>query len=505
MKRLTLILCVLTLCSMASATVPVLVGSMTVATTTSTPITFTCSGSVTCTATDTVVLLIPVTAKGTYEYCQDNNLNTIFPGPQNSTTALTFSSFQGVLAAGVTEIVCRGTWTNNMKGILAEFSGVLSVNISLAGNSVTGSGTSLSMPITTEDNDDLVVCGFSQAANVTYSSLSGTAVTSVSGGPSATMFTVTSSTPATVPCSATSSFSSTSLGLAIELRPVSGATPLYSLLQIAPSGYNPNTGSTFGCPRGVGTNDALYCTFAIPAIPSGATLVVVFSDDLDNGIGAGAHVLLADIRDCTTLTGGVCATSINSWTIDTRCTAFAYISTLYQENVGGAYVLSSVAGGTNMTAKRSSNTAGEPWSVTLYVVQSPYPITIDDIESASNSTGTNTYTMTGTTPTGSDLIFQVFSSNPNSIVSSPYLTTISYTHSMSAYAITSNGSAPTWVGNNNEPAAGCAFALHSSVVIPPWTPAPFFADKWRFVIEGDGANELFGEQNLISDIPWGTQ
>ena len=462
MNKLAILL--LLFSGVCSATITA-VGGTTAGPTSSSPMTFTYSP----TPGNQMVAALPIASNGTYPYCADNNLQTVFPGPKvtdGSTQSL--ATFTSIAASSATSYVCRWFSASNTTGMLEEFSGVQSVNPGLstgcAGSlpgTCSGTGGSPSFSVTTEDNNDVVVCVLSNTTG-TWSGNSGTLLQSVSSQPKTIMFTVTSASPGSVTCSATLTGGTLAwVGAAIELRTVT-TSPTWKPVQITPSGY-PQIG--FGCPRGSGVNNALTCTFSVATVGSSHPLVLVMDDHKD--VGSGVEVSITAVSDCASLTAGACASSINSWIgYGGSCNAvgFAAGAPLYTDSVDCAYVLSSASGANYITVTRSSNINNEPFSLVLIELSATGSAAVDNINAVGDNSVVTTHTMTGTSLVGSsDVIVQGFSGGANQSVTSPYLLSVAYSHFNYALALNTNsGVAPTWIGSTGAPAGGNAIALRLS-------------------------------------------
>lgn len=391
----------------------------------------------------------------TYAYWGDNNLHTLFPGPQISDgSTVSLGLFYGFASSGFTSAKGNYFSASPVKASLEELSGGLSFNSSLTGNTATGTGTSPSFSVTTEDNNDAVFCVLA-AATGTFSAPSGTVLQTTTSPPSIS-FLVTVASPGTATCSATNSSSVNWVGGAIEIRTVAN-TPLWPLIAITPSGYS---FGTVGCSRNTTT-----CTFQVPQIGIGHVLVVLTTDHVD--ANSGTSVTLSSIYDCTSSSGCNSGNAINSWVIPAGAHATATGSGSYTENVNAAYVLSSTPGGTYITGTRSSNVTNEQWSMTLFEIAPASPAAIDGITSAFDNSATTSHTLTTATVTSNDIVFQGYAGGGNHFPTPPYRIAAAYSHQAFFYATTNDGTAPTVSNVTVGPAAGCAISLK----IPGGAPA----------------------------------
>ena len=422
------------------------------------------------TAGHTVVILVPFSTSGLYPYCRDNNFHTVWPGPKVTNSSESLSSFYTIASSGATSYVCQ--WAqgvvSSISGMLYEFSGVLSVNPLLSGNTATGTGTTASFAVTTQDNNDYVVCGFSDS-NATFSSLSGSNPETIGTQPTGVLFSQAVGSPGSSTCSANLSTSSAWLGIAIELRTVTNTQP-WSMVQITPSGYpTPGVTQTVGCTRATAAG-AMTCTWQVAPIGTSNVLIVGMISHVDNGgSSGGAEISLASIYDCTNSGGCNSLNSINSWTVPSACNTVSWDGVFGHaaDSVASAYVLSSTSGANYITATTNSAPVNtQVLTLFLYELATTSPNILDFVNSQADNSASTTHTMTGVSLTGSsDPIIQFIGGGANQLPTSPYLISVEYSHYSTAYAVNQNsGAAPTWTGTTSVTAAGCAMAFTQQTI-----------------------------------------
>lgn len=182
------------------------------------------SGSVTaltCTFTPTtgnsVVLFfdsaVAVSALG----CADNNSNALAAGPTKTNTGINYASFTGTAIAGANAYTC--TWTTSTGASITgeDYSGVLSLNTALSGNTASGSSGTASITVTTEDANDWIVFGLVDGANTLTTTVGSERQNQSTTGQKQVLVDNTSATPASVTGTATMT-TTTWAAIAIELR-----------------------------------------------------------------------------------------------------------------------------------------------------------------------------------------------------------------------------------------------------------------------------------------------
>ncbi len=180
---------------------------------------------------------------------------------------------------------------------------------------------------------------------------------------------------------------------------------------------------------------------------------------------SGTQAVLTSVSDCVTLTSGNCATSLNTWVIQSNCSAYvtansntfmADCATVDPSSPGGV-----VGGALYITAVRSSDggeSLGFTWNLGFIELNNPGGAHIDSVASDSDDTISTTHVMTATTVTGTDAIIQFVDGDPAS-VSSPYTLNTDAGHQGLEYALNiTSGAAPTQTGSLSNPMAGNAVA-----------------------------------------------
>lgn len=185
----------------------------------------TITGTYTPTAGNTVIVFLSVISSATNVTCKDNNNHFLTAGPTatNGTTHL-FSFYMLGSNSGATSFICNWTTTGICSITVEEYSGVSLINAGLAGNSTTGTSAIASITVTTEDNNDWIVCGLVDAGN-TLTASTGNSRQQVIAGTSARQILMDNTvvTAGSVTCSATLT-SSAWAAVAIELRTL---TPVF--------------------------------------------------------------------------------------------------------------------------------------------------------------------------------------------------------------------------------------------------------------------------------------
>lgn len=429
-------------------------------------ITFTYTGTV----GNLIHIELAINSQYTIPYCQDNNLNTIFPGSSISDGTETSAVFNAYIQTGATAYNCYGLGTFTTHGTLTEFSNVPSIN-TLISVTATGTGTNPSYNITTDDNNDIVLCNTIDGSH-TFSGLSGTLYESWAVGPTIVTFGVTAGTPSTVTCSSTLNGSNTWAGAPTELRTTSNSTS-WNYVQISPSGY-PKTAPGTPC------RATASCTWSIHPTGSNNLIVITGSDNFDTG--GGSLISLASIYDCTSPPCTL-ANTINHYTIPGACNTSA-INSVRSVSVYGAYTLSSNPNATNVTATRNqTNGNNNPFEMVLYELSAPNLSSVDNIASQSDTIGASSHTMVATAPLSgaNDAIFQVIAGAQFQVPGTPYyrVDTENAHFAFTSLLNTTNGSAPVWDTHTapNDPLAGCAMAFEYSPALPP---VPVASAPWIF-------------------------
>jgi hypothetical protein len=427
----------------------------------------------TATSGNTVMFASTVAVPGNFPYCLGSDNTTAFPASQISAGSFALGLFTATATSTSSPYGCAGVWNLKMGGILAEFSGVLSVNnlptITSCGsgtkiaNGCSGTGSTASMTLTLDDANDVMGCAFVAANGTTFTPVSGTSIQTLalSVSPYGILLTTTASSPGSVTCSATLSTSGAWLGAPVELRTVA-STPLFA--QITPSGYSATGGTQTGLLR-----SQLYGSFQVHATIAGHGEVILYNNDEDSGNGIpitfSAYGCNVSPTTCA-LSANACtsANAIDTYLASPSCQGFGYLGgSSYQEDAGANYILSGAGGVNCITPTRSGNPDSGPWTAVLHEFN--WPITVDSVAHAGNNSPSNTNTMTATSPTGTDAILQIYSGAGPAVISGPvnYLATGMLVHTNAFYAYSSNGTAPTETATGPTPsAAGCGFAAKLS-------------------------------------------
>lgn len=390
------------------------------------------------TAGNVVVVFVSTNSQSS-AYCRDNNFHTYFPGPTSSSGTSVEFSFYAFASSGTTAINCL--WPSQVSGTiqLEEYSGASSVNVGLTGNSANGSSGTATLSVTTQDNNDYVVFGLSDKSN-TLTTTVGTQRQNSSSTASQALIDATSGTPALVTATATLTSSNWN-ALAIELRTTTPPAGVWSLIQLTPAGLfqcQPN-GSTFFD----------ICTFQIAPLVAGDQAFMGMVNNFD-GVSQPQRTLIT-MSDCTAadLDGsGNCTLSRTTWTLcGVNCQAYASSSS-HTLSVDGGYSNSVVGGGTFITFTRSGHNATimERFEGALIEVASTQANSLDTVQAASDSTATNTHTLTNATILGSnDAIIQSFGGGSGQTsVTSPYTGVFDNHFAWAVSLNTNNGAAPTW-------------------------------------------------------------
>lgn len=170
---------------------------------------------------DTVTLFLETaTSASSAPSCLDNNSNALTAGPTKITNTSTIIYSFYVLSApsGVTSYTCN--WTNSAvnSAMVQAYTGVGSINPSLANNTGGGtSATSETLTVSLEDANDWIVCGISDTST-SFTAVTGTQRQAVvAGGARAMLLDNTSASTGSISC-ATSSVSTQWAGAVIELK-----------------------------------------------------------------------------------------------------------------------------------------------------------------------------------------------------------------------------------------------------------------------------------------------
>jgi hypothetical protein len=415
------------------------------------------------TATNQITLFLRYngTAGVATPYCTDNNYNSLLQGVAIAGANDSEQPFYGIAASGATVYTCTYNGSN-ISGVLGEYTGFLSFNPLLSGNTALGTGTLASATVTTDDANDYVVCGFGDESNGFQGAYTGTERKLEGTAPTSVLVDNTSATAGSVTVAANISGSVAWKGACLELRTVS-TSPIFTLIQENTSGY---TG-------GASCNNlsALCCAFPVATVGSGHALVLEAGDHFD---GVTVQHTLTSVSDCVTLTSNTCGSSINTWVLPGSPVQAYTTATGVTQAQDAAYVLSSTSGANFIYACRSAESGStNRWALTLFEVAASSGTIVLDTLAESNDGGNSgtVHSITESLITGTnDFIVQGFTGpGPNVTVTAPYYNTIAFQHLAYSIALNvSNGTAPTWTGTANSTAAGNALAFTNS---PPSGPS----------------------------------
>ena len=423
------------------------------------------------TSGNTVVLFVATTGTST-PYCYDNNLNMLTVGPgQYNFNSPSLLSYIEVAGNSVTSFTCVFAAVDTVSVTLYEYSGSLGFNLipnltacsgTIANNACTGSGTSASMTVTTDDANDYIVCGFSDTSNA-FSVVTGTSRENETSKATLVMLDNTVASAGSVTCAA-SLTSAAWAAAVIELRSVTPPVLIWSMVSFVPAGYIGNT----NCPQPVpgAGNPTNTCTWPVPMIGSGHPLIVMMDDQLDSA--GSAQITLTGIFDCTSPPCNS-GNTINTWTLPgASCQGYATDGAAHTQSTDCGYVLSSTSGAKYITATRNTHGTNERWGPTFFeIAAASGGWVLDTVASASQNTNSTTHTMTSSTLTGTnDVILQGFSGEVGPIVVTPqYSQAACYSHFCYAMSLnTASGTAPTWTGAGASSGAGSAIAFR---ILPP--------------------------------------
>jgi hypothetical protein len=155
---------------------------------------------------------------------QDNLGNALTPGPTitySSGNQASYAFYQNPVPSGVTGYVASwATNTSHAAMVLEEYSGVSSINVSISGNSGSGSATPVALSVTTEDANDLVVFSFADQGGGPFTVTTGTLRQTSTSALFTNAVLVDSSvaSPGTCTGAATYTLGGPWTGVAIELR-----------------------------------------------------------------------------------------------------------------------------------------------------------------------------------------------------------------------------------------------------------------------------------------------
>ena len=390
-----------------------------------------------------------------------NNLGNIFQGPKDSSTSTYYYSYIGFAKAGTTSYYCGSTsYSYSGTYTLVEYSAPLGYNIQLTGAITDGVGTTASGAVTTEDNNDVVVCGIG-AVTKTLTLTAGTQ-RQTQGGASAQsqiVADVTKASPGTATCSATLSASDTWVVLMTELKTVA-VFSAWTPLQMTPAGYTNGTPPP-GCSR-----TSACCTWQIaPTLPN--TVLACHLTDNYDGTVPQRHM-----ASCYTCTSSAGCTSVNA--IDTipsaGVTAQSYSNgTVNTQSSDGGYLLSGAGGANYATACRDPGTyTNERFETVLYEAKPNIGTArVDTIGANPEIPISFTHNGVTTTPTGTDFIIQSAGGAAGLVsLSLPYNDSANDAHMAYGFALTSSGVAPvyTWSGQSSQSTTGMAFGQAGEVV-----------------------------------------
>lgn len=175
------------------------------------------------TSGNTVCVFLNCSATVTNLTCVDSNSASLQSGPALGISSTTEACFYYVAGTGVTGFTASWTGSAACNFAVVEYSGVLSVNPSLSGNTSTGSSATASITVTTQDANDYIVGSLSSPNIITMTV--GTLRKSNSAGGGAPRLFVSDNTVASAgSLSLTGTLTSAAWGvLVLELRTVAAA------------------------------------------------------------------------------------------------------------------------------------------------------------------------------------------------------------------------------------------------------------------------------------------
>lgn len=383
-------------------------------------------GSQTCTITisppngDYLLLFLKEANPPQTAWCTDNNYRTMIPG--NYVIYLNGDSIQsfGIVVSGSpTSFVCNamGSGVNSM--LVAWYSGPLGMNLLMTGGSglsasCSGNGCASLTP-TLDDANDYAVCAFGDTSTNFVAPYTGTQRQPTSGNlnPTLTLVDNTASSAGAITVAASMASSAAWKGVCAELRTVAVPTS-YTLLQ-----NNPTIPPTFSDGPSACANTTTSCTWPIATTTAGTLGVLQFVNHADSVSGGEPQRTIVSVADCASLTGGVCAASIDTFILGsslcpgTHCPqAYVLDSASGSESVDAAYFLSGVGGANWITAVRSGATnPGPPTEPGRYAFSEVQAASgswvLDNVGTATVFTENTTFTMTPVTISGTnDVIFQ---------------------------------------------------------------------------------------------------
>lgn len=105
------------------------------------------------------IVIVTVGTSGTSAMtCADSSNNPLTPGPSKTNTVIC-NTFYYTAASGITGFTASWTTGSPVNIAVAEYSGVSSVNANLAGNTASGTSTTATITVTTQDSNDWIVGG----------------------------------------------------------------------------------------------------------------------------------------------------------------------------------------------------------------------------------------------------------------------------------------------------------------------------------------------------------
>ena len=187
-----------------------------------------CTTNTTCTITyspttgNRVVLWIDTNAVVSSLACSDNNSNSLTAGPAIANgTSPVLAGFYGLAITGATSYTCTWTTTAVSAITIEDYSGASSFNASLSGNTASGSSTSATITVTTQDSNDWIVCGISDGINTLTVTVGNSRQATTGGSNKTVLLDNTVVSPGSVTCTATLSSSAWAAAV-IELRTTGG-------------------------------------------------------------------------------------------------------------------------------------------------------------------------------------------------------------------------------------------------------------------------------------------
>jgi nitrogen fixation protein FixH len=187
-----------------------------------------CTANTTCTITyspaagNRVVLWIDTGVAVGSLACADNNSNSLTAGPvKTNGVGINLAGFYGVAITGATGYTCTWTTSTTAAVVVEDYSGSSSFNASLAGNTASGTSTSATITVTTEDSNDWVVCGISDGINALTVTVGNSRQATTGGASKTVLLDNTVVSPGSVTCTATLTSSAWAAAV-IELRTTGG-------------------------------------------------------------------------------------------------------------------------------------------------------------------------------------------------------------------------------------------------------------------------------------------